>query len=644
MASSAPNGVRSSIASRRTTTSGSPRTKTGCSAILKSEKHHDCVTPDFRQTELINAVEKLSGDLCISRPKSRLSWGIELPFDPDYVNFVWFDALTNYISFIGYDPAAKDFSAQPAAFREKWPALHIIGKDILIPAHGIYWPIMLHALGFPDEQMPKFLVHGWWNISGTKMSKSLGNVIDPDLLAEKYGGEALRYYLMSDMVIGQDADFLEFRIIERHDGDLANSLGNLLNRTLNMAARYSAGSLRRGNRSKAQDFVQMLVQAYRDLAQDVAMSGTMDRVIEIANEANQLIEKTAPWKMMKEGQTKAVAEILYDLVDWLRIIAILISPVLPKAAHGIFDQLNWKMELSWRPGSALLVSRRGVGEAARWTRRRETDAIVPAHRGLTSLPSARRPVRAIALLPFIRKSIALTDRSRLGDTHPTRQSDLEELQDLPQRPFVILAESLVFDAQGKLADADEKCAPDAFVIFSLGQAAGNQGAIVFWFRHLGFALLHFPEPGLNRASFRDRLAQFFATADLDKTQTRKRAAEHLQIRYPDSPKRASLPKPREEAAQVPSHQLESKNFVGRRRLLDNPAHVVGEIHRGIETVFRAKLDLRRGEKEMVWVARAARIPQSVAQQVAPGPSDRADEITPAWVSPIAKQSRHDSSK
>jgi methionyl-tRNA synthetase len=310
---------------------------------LKSEKHQACVTPAFRQTELINAVEKLSGDLCISRPKSRLSWGIELPFDPDYVNYVWFDALTNYISFIGYDPTAKDFSAQPAAFREKWPALHIIGKDILIPAHGIYWPSMLHALGFPDEQMPKFLVHGWWNMSGTKMSKSLGNVIDPDLLAEKYGGEALRYYLMSDMVIGQDADFLEFRIIERHDGDLANSLGNLLNRTLNMAARYSAGSLRRGNGSNAQDSARM-VQAYRDLAQDVAMSGTMDRVIEIANEANHLIEKTAPWKMMKEGQTKAVAEILYDLVDWLRIIAILISPVLPKAAHGIFDQLNWKME------------------------------------------------------------------------------------------------------------------------------------------------------------------------------------------------------------------------------------------------------------------------------------------------------------
>jgi methionyl-tRNA synthetase len=317
--------------------------------------HPGCVTPDFRQTELVNAVEKLSGDLCISRPKSRLSWGIELPFDRDYVNFVWFDALTNYISFIGYDPSKQNFLDQPEAFREKWPALHIIGKDILIPAHGIYWPIMLHALGFPDDQMPKFLVHGWWNISGAKMSKSLGNVVDPDLLADKYGAEALRYYLMSDMVMGQDADFLEYRIIERHDGDLANSLGNLLNRTLNMAARYSSGGLRCGKRTEAQDFFQTLVQAYRDLARDAGMSGTMDTVIKIAGESNQLIEKTAPWKMMKEGQTEAVAELLYDLADRLRIIAILISPVLPKAAQGIFDQLNWKVELSGQEGRFSLA-------------------------------------------------------------------------------------------------------------------------------------------------------------------------------------------------------------------------------------------------------------------------------------------------
>ena len=287
--------------------------------------HPDCVTPDYRQTELINAVEKLSGDLCISRPKTRLSWGIELPFDRDYVNYVWFDALTNYISFIGYDPAEGDWEKQPNEFRTRWPALHVIGKDILIPAHGVYWPIMLHALGFPDAQMPKFLVHGWWNISGAKMSKSLGNVIDPDALADKYGAEALRYYLSSDIVLGKDSDFSEDRLVERYNADLANSLGNLLNRTLSMAARYHEGRLRRGAPPAA------------DLA--VERPG---RAIELATEANQLIEQTAPWKLMKTGEAEKVAEILYDLAERLRIIAILISPVLPRAAHGIFDQLGWK--------------------------------------------------------------------------------------------------------------------------------------------------------------------------------------------------------------------------------------------------------------------------------------------------------------
>ena len=177
---------------------------------------------------------KLSGDLCISRPKSRLDWGIELPFDKDFVTYVWFDALTNYISFAGYDPSLSTFDSQPSTFRDKWPALQIIGKDILVPAHGIYWLIMLHAIGFPDDQMPQLLVHGWWNLGGAKMSKSVGNIVDPFVLVDKYGSDALRYYLMSDIATGKDADFSEERLIERYNTDLANSLGNLLNRTLNM--------------------------------------------------------------------------------------------------------------------------------------------------------------------------------------------------------------------------------------------------------------------------------------------------------------------------------------------------------------------------------------------------------------------------
>ena len=196
------------------------------------ENRKDAVIPDFRQTELRNAVEKLSGDLCISRPKSRLDWGIELPFDKDFVTYVWFDALTNYISFAGYDPSKSNIKHQTSNFRDRWPALQIIGKDILVPAHGIYWLIMLHAIGFPDDQMPQLLVHGWWNIGGAKMSKSVGNIVDPFVLADKYSADALRYYLMSDIATGQDADFSEDRLVERYNADLANSLGNLLNRAL----------------------------------------------------------------------------------------------------------------------------------------------------------------------------------------------------------------------------------------------------------------------------------------------------------------------------------------------------------------------------------------------------------------------------
>ncbi len=306
--------------------------------------HPDCVTPDFRQTELVNAVEKLSGDLCISRPKSRLNWGIELPFDREFVTYVWFDALTNYISFASYDPAITEFAQQSNEFRERWPALQVIGKDILIPAHGIYWMIMLRALGFPDEQMPKFLVHGWWNMAGAKMSKSEGNVVDPFALADQYGAEALRYYLMSDIATGKDSDFSEERLLARYNGELANSLGNLLNRTLNMADRYRGGTLHRQTcLPVAGADTGSYIRHFDQGAADAALKAPFS----LASACNELIEQEKPWKLAKETGKKAELDtVLYRLAESLRIIALMISPVLPKAAHGIFDQLNWKMELS----------------------------------------------------------------------------------------------------------------------------------------------------------------------------------------------------------------------------------------------------------------------------------------------------------
>jgi methionyl-tRNA synthetase len=312
----------------------------------------DFVTPDFRQKELRNAVEKLSGDLCISRPKSRLSWGIELPFDRNFVNYVWFDALTNYVSFMGYDPTKKDWNNQPPEFRKWWPALHVIGKDIMSPAHGIYWPIMLHALGFPDEQMPKLLVHGWWNISGAKMSKSLGNVVDPDVLADKYGVEALRYYLMSDMVTGKDADFSSERLVERYNSDLANSLGNLLNRSLNMIGRYTAGHVRRGVGWEKHQVVPdrttlTAITAITDAFDKYQASLALESTWSLVWGCNQFVEVSSPWTLAKNpGEKERLSTILYHFADMLRIIATFISPVVPQAAHSIFDQLNWKMELS----------------------------------------------------------------------------------------------------------------------------------------------------------------------------------------------------------------------------------------------------------------------------------------------------------
>ena len=298
------------------------------------------VVPDFRVAELRNAVEKLEGDLCISRPKARLAWGIEFPFDPNFVTYVWFDALVNYISFApGYDPAA---GADLSEFKKWWPPVHVIGKDILIPAHGIYWPIMLKALGFADAEIPPLLVHGWWNVAGAKMSKSLGNSIDPDALAETYGAETVRYYLMSDIVTGRDADFSNARLVQRFNVDLANSLGNLLNRSLNMAQKYRAGKLVRSASGPLPAAAERCLARYTAAMEAHAVDGGLREILGLATEANQLIEQTAPWKLAKDpAQAEELEAVLYQIAETLRILAILISPVLPRAAADIFAQLNW---------------------------------------------------------------------------------------------------------------------------------------------------------------------------------------------------------------------------------------------------------------------------------------------------------------
>jgi methionyl-tRNA synthetase len=270
--------------------------------------------------------------------------------------------------------------------------VHVIGKDILIPAHGVYWPIMLKSLGFADDEIPTLLVHGWWNISGAKMSKSLGNVVDPDVLVDiwraavekelakqkaknlekgkpalsdeeilsvstRCGAEAVRYYLVGDISTGKDADFSEERLVQRFNTDLANNIGNLLNRSVSMATSYRAGKVRPVSisGSAAEGLaakVAPVLESYRSAMTAFQVANALNAISDLAVAANGAIETAAPFKLAKaekDGDAEAgktVDATLYALAESLRIVAILLSPVLPKASHGIFDQLNWKMELS----------------------------------------------------------------------------------------------------------------------------------------------------------------------------------------------------------------------------------------------------------------------------------------------------------
>jgi methionyl-tRNA synthetase len=311
------------------------------------ESTPDVITPTFRKSELLNAIERSAEtDLCISRPKERLRWGIPFPFDENYVTYVWFDALINYISFAGYRAAAD--SGLPD-FEKLWDnrPLHIIGKDILIPAHGIYWLCMLHAIGFTDAQMPRFLVHGFWNgLSGDKMSKSTGNLVDASALADQFGVEAVRYYLVRDIVTGKDSNFDESRLIMLFNTELANELGNLCNRALNMSQRFTAGILQHGgpltdDDTALQASLTESIAAYQVAMDDYDVSKGLEALSRHIVHCNQYAERMKPWELNKDPEQKdRLATVLYHLAESVAHASVLLSPVLPDAAAKLAGQLN----------------------------------------------------------------------------------------------------------------------------------------------------------------------------------------------------------------------------------------------------------------------------------------------------------------
>ena len=307
----------------------------------------DFIYPPHRANDVLNALEGSSGiDLCISRPKDRLSWGIPLPFDEDSVNFVWFDALSNYISFAGYlaDEVGNEGLPQ---FEKIWPAdAEIIGKDILMPAHAVYWPIMLHALGFTDAEMPKLVVHGWWNMKGAKISKSLGNVIDPNVLSDTFTPDGLRYYLMRDIVTGKDADFDPSRLVMLYNTELANELGNLCNRALNMTQRFTAGILHRGGMTTDDDLAlqSSLITStadYRAAMDEFNVAAALEAISRHVVHCNGYAERMKPWELNKDPQKhERLATVLYHLAESVAHCTVLLGPILPTAVGSLAAQLK----------------------------------------------------------------------------------------------------------------------------------------------------------------------------------------------------------------------------------------------------------------------------------------------------------------
>src|SRR5271157_5101317 len=251
-------------------------------------KNGDFVFPRFRQKQVAEFLKEPLNDLCISRPKERLEWGIPLPFDPAFVTYVWFDALVNYYSAVADRPGV-------------WPAaLHVIGKDILVPPHAVYWPVMLHAAGLA---LPKgLLVHGWWLTSGAKMSKSAGNVLNPLELVDEFGPDALRYFFVREMNVGQDGDFSRELFLTRYNGDLANDLGNLVNRVLNMTGRFAGGAVPvAGAGAEAELELRGLWEAtardYVALFGQFQFHTALERLFAFVRSINAYVERRAPWKL-----------------------------------------------------------------------------------------------------------------------------------------------------------------------------------------------------------------------------------------------------------------------------------------------------------------------------------------------------------